>query len=85
MLHSKFVIIDSYTSVIASSNMDVRSFELNQEISLLVLDRRIVGELEELAAHYAAESSRLDLSSWSKRPLHQRFFDNACRLTANLQ
>ncbi|WP_157359115.1 cardiolipin synthase [Arthrobacter sp. Soil782] len=85
VLHSKFVIIDSYTSVIASSNMDVRSFELNQEISLLVLDRRIVGELGELAARYAGESSTLDLSSWRERPAHQKFLDNACRLTANLQ
>lgn len=85
VLHSKFVIIDDHTSVIASSNMDVRSFELNQEISLLVLDKRIVGELEELAARYAVESSTLDLSAWRGRPAHQKFLDNACRLTANLQ
>lgn len=85
VLHSKFVLIDDSTSVIASSNMDMRSFELNQEISLLVVDPQMVEELDGVAGQYADQSRTLELSSWRKRALHQRFLDNACRLTANLQ
>lgn len=85
VLHSKFVLVDDETAVIASSNMDIRSFELNQEINLLVIDRRIVQELDGIAAGYGAESHQLDSASWQDRPAHQKFLDNACRLTANLQ
>lgn len=85
VLHSKFVLVDGMTAVIASSNMDIRSFELNQEINLLVIDHRIVRELEDIAAEYGAESRQLDLVEWRARPIHQKFLDNACRLTANLQ
>lgn len=85
VLHSKFVLVDDETAVVASSNMDIRSFELNQEINLLVIDRRIVQELDGIAGQYRAESHQLDLASWQGRPAHQKFLDNACRLTANLQ
>ncbi len=40
ILHSKFVIVDDAISVIGSSNIDMRSFSLNLEVSVLMASPR---------------------------------------------
>lgn len=85
VLHSKFVVIDGHVSVVASSNMDIRSFALNQEVNLMVLDAEFAHRLNMIADDYADESHLLDYGTWTRRPLHKKFLDNMCRLTANLQ
>lgn len=85
VLHAKFVVVDGQISVIASSNMDIRSFALNQEVNLMVIDEDFAGRLSAIADQYLPESRPLDYDTWAKRPLHEKFLDNMCRLTADLQ
>ncbi|WDF33071.1 cardiolipin synthase [Arthrobacter agilis] len=85
VLHSKFVVIDGQVSVVASSNMDIRSFALNQEVNLLVLDADFARRLDAVTDEYLDETHELQTDRWNGRPLHAKFLDNACRLTANLQ
>ena len=47
MMHAKTVIIDDRWAIIGSANMDNRSFELNDEIALLVEDTDLVRRLDE--------------------------------------
>jgi cardiolipin synthase len=85
VLHSKFLLIDDTTAVVTTSNMDIRSFVLNQEVSLLIFSRPFLRLMNTIEEQYSANSSRLDLDAWRRRPLTQKFFDNLCRLTAGLQ
>ncbi|MEJ7160162.1 phospholipase D-like domain-containing protein, partial [Staphylococcus caprae] len=45
-IHSKMMIIDDEVASVGSSNMDIRSFELNFEINAFMYDANIVKELK---------------------------------------
>ncbi|MCW2131346.1 cardiolipin synthetase 2 [Arthrobacter sp. VKM Ac-2550] len=85
VLHSKFLLVDDETAVVTSSNMDIRSFALNQEINLLVFSQPFIQRMNTVEEQYRADSHHLDLDAWRQRPLYQKFFDNVCRLTAGVQ
>ena len=85
VLHTKFLTVDDDVSVIGSSNMDMRSFHLDYEISLMVLGPDFVGDLQVVAQQYRDVSLRLDLESWNRRPWPGRYVDNVMRLTSALQ
>lgn len=46
MLHTKVLLVDDHLMVIGSANFDHRSFRLNFEVSALLDDRALAGELE---------------------------------------
>jgi len=85
ILHSKFVIVDDAISVIGSSNIDMRSFSLNLEVSVLMASPLVVSELDALYVNYKENSSELTLSTWRSRPWHARFIEGLARLTATVQ
>ena len=71
--------------MIGSSNMDLRSFALNYEISLMLLGTPVVSRLREVEDTYRAMSKHLTLDEWDRRPARQKYLDNVMRLTAALQ
>jgi cardiolipin synthase len=85
VLHSKHFTIDEEVAVIGSSNMDVRSFSLNMEVSVLVHGRDFVDAIRGIEDGYRVESRELQLEDWIRRPVAQKVFDNLARLTASLQ
>lgn len=85
VLHAKFLTVDDDVSVIGSSNMDMRSFHLDYEISLMVLGTSFVDQLQTVAQDYRDVSERVDLNAWNKRPWPGRYVDNVMRLTSALQ
>ncbi|GAB3271655.1 phospholipase D-like domain-containing protein [Arthrobacter pigmenti] len=85
VLHSKHLAIDDRVAVVGSSNMDMRSFELNLEVSLMLLGTKMVQEMHVVEEGYRANSSELLLADWKTRPPLARFVDNVARLTASLQ
>ncbi|WP_221585081.1 cardiolipin synthase [Microbacterium sp. G2-8] len=85
ILHTKSLTIDSETAVIGSSNMDMRSFGLNFEVSLLVRGEEFVDQMRRVEDHYRDHSRRLTLEEWQQRPLRSRALDNLARLTSALQ
>jgi cardiolipin synthase A/B len=85
LLHSKFMIIDDDIAMIGSSNMDMRSFQLNLEVSLTVYNHELNAQLREVAEAYLARCLPLELAEWQKRPLRVVLFNNLARLTAALQ
>ncbi|MGB9633356.1 MAG: cardiolipin synthase [Chloroflexaceae bacterium] len=84
LLHTKTISIDDDIAVVGSSNMDMRSFELNLEVTLLCYDPRVVADLRRAEADYAARSRELTLDEWRRRPLHKRLFENLTRLMSPL-
>lgn len=85
VLHSKHFTIDDDVAVVGSSNMDLRSFGLNYEVSLMLLGTEVVARMREVEDHYRAISRRLTVEEWSRRPRRSRYVDNVMRLTAALQ
>ena len=47
VLHGKHFTVDDDVAVIGSSNMDMRSFALNYEISLMLLGRDVVARMRD--------------------------------------
>jgi len=85
VLHSKHFSVDDQVAVICSSNMDLRSFALNYEISLMLLGPPVVARLREVEDNYRALSRTLTLEEWDQRPGRLKYLDNVMRLTAALQ
>jgi cardiolipin synthase len=85
ILHSKSMTIDDEAAIIGSSNMDMRSFGLNMEISMLVRGEEFVREMRDVEADYRSLSRELTLEEWEKQPLRSTVLDNLARLTSALQ
>jgi len=85
ILHAKHLTIDDDVAVIGSSNMDMRSFGLNMEVSLLVRGKPFVHEMRAVEDDYRAASTELTLEQWKRQPLRSTVLDNLARLTSALQ
>jgi cardiolipin synthase len=85
ILHSKFFSVDDDLAVVGSSNMDLRSFALNYEISTLLIGPEITARVREVEDSYRAMSRLLTLEEWSNRPARLTYVDNVMRLSAALQ
>jgi cardiolipin synthase len=85
VLHAKHFTIDDETAVVGSSNMDMRSFSLNLEASLLIRSADFVTALRGVEQDYRDDSRELTLDQWLRRPVTARVADDLFRLTAALQ
>lgn len=85
ILHSKHMSIDDQVAVIGSSNMDMRSFSLNLEVSLMVRGESFVKQMREVEQQYREMSRSLSLEEWNKQPLRSTVLDGLARLTSSLQ
>ncbi|WP_394279303.1 cardiolipin synthase [Microbacterium sp.] len=85
ILHSKSMSIDDEVAVVGSSNMDMRSFGLNLEVTMLVRGEEFVEQLRRVEDQYRSVSRQLTMEEWEKRPLRSIVLDNLARLTSALQ
>ena len=89
VLHSKFLVADpghpNPLCMFGSSNMDMRSFGLNYETTLLVAQGNLIDQFAQLSANYRAVCHELTLDEWNKRGFGRRYVDNVMRLTSALQ
>ncbi|WP_166874382.1 cardiolipin synthase [Salinibacterium sp. ZJ450] len=84
ILHSKHFSIDDDIAVIGSSNMDIRSFSLNMEVSLMVLGKSFVAGMRQVEQGYRDASRELTLEQWRREPAKASFLDGMARLTSAL-
>ncbi|MBO1909437.1 cardiolipin synthase [Microvirga sp. 3-52] len=84
LLHAKHMTIDHDLSLIGSSNMDMRSFTLNSEISLVLFDRDLTSQLQAEQARYFSNSDILLAKTWKARPLARKVTENIARLLTPL-
>lgn len=85
ILHAKHFTIDDDVAVVGSSNLDMRSFSLDLEVSMMVRGRQFVNDLRQIQEGYRRASRQLTLEEWQRRPLRTAVLDNVARLTAGLQ
>lgn len=85
ILHAKHFTIDDQVAVVGSSNMDMRSFSLNAELSLMVHSKEFVADLHQVQEAYRRDSILLTREKWREEPFWKRSLDTVMRLTASLQ
>jgi cardiolipin synthase len=83
-LHAKHLSVDGDLALIGSTNLDIRSFLLNAEFSLLFYDRGVTAGLRAEEERYFANSDLLDLDEWRRRPLPEKVIENLARLMSPL-
>jgi len=83
-LHAKHATIDDRVAWIGSSNMDIRSFALNAEITLLAYDRGVCERLREEQERYCRDGAWLDAKAWAAQPLYRQVGWNLARLFSPL-
>ncbi|MEO5809271.1 MAG: phospholipase D-like domain-containing protein [Sphingomicrobium sp.] len=84
LLHAKNVSIDGRLAIVGSSNVDIRSFQLNEEASLLFYDPASIAALERIQREYIEHSDELDLAQWRGRAPQARVAENLARLVTPL-
>jgi cardiolipin synthase A/B len=79
-LHAKCMTVDESVAVIGSSNVDIRSFALNSEISLLVYDSDVVAAMAHVQDRYISESKTLTARAWNRRSPVRKALQSIARL-----
>ncbi|WP_193104898.1 cardiolipin synthase [Brachybacterium sp. FME24] len=82
ILHAKHVTIDDSVTVIGSSNMDIRSFLLDMESSMMIGGTDFMGKMHVVEDVYRSCSRELTLKEWNQRPMPMMILDNLCRLAS---
>lgn len=76
LLHSKTLTVDGKISLIGSSNLDLRSFDLNYENNILLQDERITQAIEKRQQEYIDQSDQVELPAVLAWPYYRRIWNN---------
>jgi cardiolipin synthase len=75
LLHSKTMVVDGILATVGSTNLDNRSFALNEELNLTVYDAPTARRLEEVFEDDLKGSTRVTYRKWSGRGMVDRFLE----------
>jgi len=75
LLHSKTMVIDGVWATIGSTNLDNRSFAVNDELNVIVYNRAVAQRLENAFGDDLAHSRRVTLQAWKSRGLTARLLE----------
>lgn len=75
LLHTKSMLIDNTLALVGTVNMDMRSFMLNFEVTMIVEDDNFANEVNLLHEGYIAGSSQLNYEEWITRPVYHRIIE----------
>lgn len=84
-MHQKVMLVDDAVCTIGTANFDNRSFRLNFEITLGVLDREFVGQVATMLEQDLADSRLVSSSEVDAQGFWKRLVIRICRLMAPLQ
>jgi cardiolipin synthase len=80
LLHQKIIIVDGVWSCIGSTNFDRRALELNDEISMGILDAKVATQLKNAFENDKRNAQPVSLEQWSHRGLWHKFEDQLAYL-----
>ncbi len=84
LLHAKSAVIDGVWSTVGSTNLDWRSFLLNDEVNLVVLGQGFGAQMQAMFNADLAESAPVTAGEWALRPISDRLKEIAARAWARL-
>jgi cardiolipin synthase len=83
-LHAKTFVVDGEWATIGSMNFDNRSLALNDEATLMVLDRGIAGRMEEIFLDDLRHSEEITVARFRQRSWIERLAEGAAHLITRL-
>lgn len=75
LLHAKTMAIDGVWATIGSTNLDTRSFALNEEVNLVVYNPDVARRLERIFADDLVYARRIDPQTWGARGVADRVLE----------
>lgn len=84
MLHAKTITVDDAFGLLGSANIDIRSFYLNFELSVLLYGSEVTAHLRFAQQRYLQQSKQLDLETWRQRPVVNQYLESAAALLSPL-
>lgn len=83
-IHRKSIIVDSDLSILGSANVDIRSFKLNFELSILIQSKSINNELDDIFKKSIGSSLEIKMDDLSNRKVYQLLADSVAHLMSPL-
>ncbi|MCD7973130.1 MAG: cardiolipin synthase [Candidatus Azobacteroides sp.] len=83
-IHSKLMVVDNALTIAGSSNLDIRSFDLNFETNVFVYDKETAVKAREIICRDIHNCHKLTLDEWMKRSKKDKFIDSLYRLFSPL-
>jgi cardiolipin synthase len=80
MYHMKVMIVDDYWVSVGSTNLDNRSFRLNDENNLNVFDQEFAGAQAAVFEQDRLRSRQITLEEWRRRPWRERLAEQMARV-----
>ena len=74
MYHTKLMVVDDYFVTIGSTNFDNRSFRLNDEANVNILDREFALTMSEHYDRDLITSQPITLQDWQARPIRYKIY-----------
>jgi cardiolipin synthase len=84
LLHTKSMVVDEEFTIFGTVNLDLRSFELNFEVSIIAFDHEFSSAARALQRSYESRSRCLSLDEWRARPRARRLLENAVQTMSPL-
>lgn len=84
LLHTKTITVDNDFSLFGSVNLDMRSFWLNFEMTLLIYDKTFTNAIRTLQQRYLQQAHQLDPVAFNQRSYWQRLAENIALLLGPL-
>ncbi len=75
LLHAKTMTVDGIWATIGSTNLDTRSFALNDEVNAVVYHDEVVGQLERILVDDLRYSRKVELAAWRGRGFVDRLLE----------
>ncbi len=72
MIHAKILVADRICCVMGSTNFDSRSFDLNDEVNIVLLDPTLAARLRTDFERDCAASRPISHAGWQNRPLGEK-------------
>lgn len=75
MIHAKILIVDTTWAVVGTTNLDPRSFTLNDEVNLATPDPRVAQRLEQDFADDLKHTREVHYEEWKNRGIAERMHE----------
>ncbi len=79
-IHSKTFATDRKIASIGTANLDLRSFDLNFEVSAIIYDEQIAGQLSDSFYKDLEDAEQITLEKWTKRTSLRKMQERIIRL-----
>jgi cardiolipin synthase A/B len=75
LLHAKTIVIDGVWATVGSTNLDHRSFRLNDELNVVAYDAGFAAQLEKVFREDLRYARKMDLEAWRNRGVKGRILE----------